>query len=636
MTKPDIDPEIAARESEKKWLNEVYAGDDARQLTVRAVVAGMLLGGVLSLSNLYVALQTGWSFGVTITAGVLAFVIFSSLEKARLIRTPFGMLENNAMQSVASAAGYMTGGGTVAAIPALMMVTGKPIATHVMFLWITTIAMLGVFMAIPMKRQMINREGLKFPSGIAAAETLRALHAAHHGDPVKNAEQKSKSRSLLYGAAFGALITWLREGKTRWMPFNLPESLSPPLTMLGAPWKKWSLSFDTSVLLLAAGAIMGWRSAWSMMLGTLLNYFALAPYGVRIGAITEIKYKAIASWTVWFGSSMLLAAGLLSFAFSWRQIARAFGDLRKIFPAKTSAKSAGAYREPGATDAADEQDPLAKLEVPSSWFVIGVVTLTPVITILGMIFFNMSWWMGILGVVMSFFIAIVAARATGETDTTPTGALGKITQIVFGALAPGSVTINLMSANLTAGVAIHSADLLTDLKSGHLLGAKPRQQFLGQFFGVLAGSLFVVPAFRLLVNDVSLIGSARYPAPGALSWYAVAQVLGQGLSRLPTSARWLIVAGASIGIVLTLLEKAFPNAKKWIPSATGFGLAFTLPATNSLSMFLGAVLALMLEKRRPDLADRYIITVSSGIIAGESLMGITVAVLRDVLHVIGH
>lgn len=633
MSKDEIDPELAARESERKWLREVYAGDDARQLTLRAVLCGMLLGGILSLSNLYVALQTGWSFGVTITAGVLAFVLFSTLEKAKLVKTHFGMLENNAMQSVASAAGYMTGGGTVAAIPALMMVTGKPIPAHVMFLWITAIAMLGVFMAIPMKRQMINREGLKFPSGIAAAETLKALHATQSDDPVKAAEQKNKSRSLLWGALFGALVTWFREGKTRWMPFNIPEQLSPGWTMMGAPWKKWSLAFDTSVLLLAAGAIMGWRSAWSMMLGTLLNYFALAPYGVKIGAITEIKYKAIASWTVWFGSSMLLAAGLLSFAFSWRQIARAFGDLRKIFPAKKSATAP--YRE-GAQAAADEADPLERLEVPSSWFAYGVLVLTPIVTVLGMWFFNMSWWMGLLGVTMSFFIAIVAARATGETDTTPTGALGKITQIVFGAVAPGSVTINLMSANLTAGVAIHSADLLTDLKSGHLLGAKPRQQFYGQFFGVLAGSLFVVPAFRLLVSDVSLIGSSRYPAPGALSWYAVAQVLGQGLSRLPTSARWLIVAGALTGVVLTLLEKAFPNAKKWIPSATGFGLAFTLPATNTLSMFLGAVFALILEKRRPDLADRYIITVASGIIAGESLMGITVAVLRDVLHVIGH
>src|SRR6476469_10516098 len=102
-----------------------FVPSNARQLTVRAAIAGMLLGGFMSLSNLYVSLKTGWSMGVSITAGILAFAIFSLLMKIKLVKTEFGMLENNAMQSVASAAGYMTGGGTVAAIPALMMITGE-------------------------------------------------------------------------------------------------------------------------------------------------------------------------------------------------------------------------------------------------------------------------------------------------------------------------------------------------------------------------------------------------------------------------------------------------------------------------------------------------------------------------------
>ena len=146
-----------------------------RQLTVRATIAGMLLGGFMSLSNLYVALKTGWSIGVSLTAGILAFAISAVLQKVRFTRVPFGMLENNAMQSVASAAGYMTGGGTVAAIPALMMITGQPMGGWQMFGWISAIAMLGVVMAIPMKQQMINVEQLRFPTGVAAAETLKAF-----------------------------------------------------------------------------------------------------------------------------------------------------------------------------------------------------------------------------------------------------------------------------------------------------------------------------------------------------------------------------------------------------------------------------------------------------------------------------
>ena len=151
-----------------------------------------------TLSNLYIVLKTGWSFGVTITAGILAFVIFQLGKKLGLVKTEFGMLENNAMQSVASAAGYMTGGGTVAAIPGLMYLTHSPVPAHQIFVWITALAFLGVFVAIPMKRQMINQEQLRFPSGIAAAATLRSLHPEHAGEEGKPSEGEIQAKALLW------------------------------------------------------------------------------------------------------------------------------------------------------------------------------------------------------------------------------------------------------------------------------------------------------------------------------------------------------------------------------------------------------------------------------------------------------
>ena len=611
-------PSTSTTDPETQWLREVYQGDRSPQLTVRAVIAGMLLGGVMSLTNLYIAIKSGWSFGVTITAGILAYAIFGVLRTLRISRTEFGMLENNAMQSVASAAGYMTGGGTVAAIPALMIATHQNMPAHVMFFWITAIAILGVFMAIPMKRQMINTEALPFPSGIAAAETLRSLHA--HGG-----EAQQRARALIWSGALAALVTWWRDAKATWLRYpNLPEQFGLPFSIHGIAAKTWTLAVDTSLVLYAGGAIMGWRSAWSLMAGSLVNYALLVPYGHSIHAITHVSQSGIVKFTLWFGSSLLLTSGLLSFAFSWRQVARAFGDVGKIFGGKKR-NPAVAYR---GTDATRDGPTIEQVEVPMSWFMIGTAVMTPVVVVLASVFFGMKWWMGVLGIVMSFFIAIVACRATGETDTTPTGALGKITQLTFGVAAPGSVTVNLMSANLTAGVAIHSADLLTDLKSGYLLGAKPRQQFYAQFFGVLAGSLFVVPAFRLLVPDWQILGTAAAPVPGALSWNAVAQVLARGISQLPMSSRWLILAGSTLGIVLVVLERTLPKYKKYIPSATGLGLVFTLSFANAFSMFVGACIALVLEKRKPALAERYVIPVSSGIIAGEGIMAVLIKILE--------
>jgi len=242
-------------------------------------------------------------------------------------------------------------------------------------------------------------------------------------------------------------------------------------------------------------------------------------------------------------------------------------------------------------------------------------------------FFHIQIWMGIIAVLMTFLLVVVAARSTGETDITPTGPLSKMTQLTFGALAPGNITTNLMTANITAGSCSHAGDLLTDLKSGYLLGAKPRQQFIAQFFGVLAGAVVVVPVFFLLVPNASVLGTDQWPAPAAQVWRGVAELLAKGVAALHPTARVGLVIGAVVGILIPLLELAFPKAKKYIPSPTGLGLAFTITGFYSVSMFIGALAALALSKAKPKMAEEYVVPVSSGIIAGESLMGVVIALL---------
>ncbi len=582
--------------------------EDRTQLTVRAAVAGMLLGGVMSLSNLYVALKTGWTFGVSITAGILAFAIFAALHKVGASKKPFGILENNAMQSVASAAGYMTGGGTVAAIPALMMITGEPMVWTTMMPWIASIAALGVVMAIPMKQQMIDVEGLRFPSGIAAAETLRALH----GDADSGGQEKA--RFLGVSAFIGAFVAFFRDAKAAWIPYNFLEKVTlPGLTLGGRRIWEYTISFETSLLLVGGGAIMGWRAAWSLLLGAGINYLILVPRMYELGAIDpKLGYKNIVAWSVWFGSTTILTSGLLSFAFQWRTVMRAMQSVSAAMK----------------VDAVDDG------QVPMRWFFIGMAIFAPIVIFLEWLFFGIAPWLGVISVVLGFFIAIVACRATGETDTTPTGALGKITQITFGALDPGNTTTNLMTAHVTGGAGLHAADLLTDLKSGYILGADPKQQFWAQFLGVLAGSVFVVPAYRLLIPTADLIGTDKWPAPGAQTWKGVALLLANGLSSLHYTAQISIVVGAVVGVALVLLDRFLPRLRHLIPSAMGFGLAFTLPVYNTLAMFLGASIAMILERTRPALAERTVVPVSSGFIAGESLMGIAVAiaVVSGLLH----
>ena len=142
---------------------------------------------------------------------------------------------------------------------------------------------------------------------------------------------------------------------------------------------------------------------------------------------------------------------------------------------------------------------------------------------------------------------------------------------------------------------------------------------------MLAGGLVVVPVYFILIPDVSLLATEKWPAPAALVWRGVAELLAKGVGSLPTTARWGIVVGASLGIVLPLLEMALPRWKKFIPSPTGLGLAFTINGFNSVSFFIGACLAAWFKRAKPALAKEYTIPVSSGIIAGESLMGVAIA-----------
>src|ERR1039458_2790045 len=176
-------------EIERQWFEQVYRGrgDSMKQLTWRAVLMGSALGAVLSLTNLYIGLKSGWGMGVAITACILSYAIWTTFVKIGLVKTPMTILENNCMQSTASSAGYSTGGTLISAFAAFIVLNGHALSIPLTLAWVFFLAILGVTMAVPMKKQMINIEQLRFPSGVAAAETLRALHS--HGQKGMRSEE---------------------------------------------------------------------------------------------------------------------------------------------------------------------------------------------------------------------------------------------------------------------------------------------------------------------------------------------------------------------------------------------------------------------------------------------------------------
>jgi uncharacterized oligopeptide transporter (OPT) family protein len=595
-------------EIERQWYEQVYRGrgDSMAQLTWRAVLIGSCLGGVLSLTNLYIGLKAGWGFGVAITASILSYAIWTSLLKIGLVRTPMTILENNCMQSTASSAGYSTGGTLISAFAAYIIVNHQSMSVPLMLTWVFFIAVLGVTMAIPMKRQMINIEQLRFPSGIAAAETLRALHA-------KSSQGLRAAKALGLAGLIAAIDKVWAEGLPM-INASLERFSSAALVtdlqkwLLGSHYEAWSgrtVVFSWDFIFLAAGAITGMRVCATMLVSGTLCWAVVVPALQTKGVIEGAGFAAIVQWTLWFGASCMVAAGLLSFALSWRSALSAFRDLGAMLSFRSAAVS-----EHGS------------IEAPMSWFAAGQIVSLLALAWLGHTSFGMPVWQSVIAVALSFWLALVACRVTGETDTTPVGAMGKVTQLTFGALSPGNVNVNLMSANITAGAATSAADLLTDLKSGYLLGAHPRQQFLAQFSGIFVGTVVTVLAFAVLVPNAQVLGTDQFPAPAAQTWSAVAVALGQGLSSLESVKLWLIVAGGVVGAVLTLAPVLLPQYQEYLPSAAAFGLAWIFQWYYGLLFFLGALVALLLERRKPRLAEEFTLPVASGVVAGGSLTGV--------------
>ncbi|MEI9864209.1 MAG: OPT/YSL family transporter [Limisphaerales bacterium] len=380
------------------------------------------------------------------------------------------------------------------------------------------------------------------------------------------------------------------------------------------------LAFEPSVLLIGAGMITGLRVSLSMFGGAVLLYYFVAPQlaatdlanaGVD-GYIPSFKISPEGDfnpvrWALWGGTAVMVFASLVQLALNWRTVGRAFMIFKK-------------EERDAANDAA------AAVEVPNSWLIIGLIPITIGLVTVQFFAFHIAVWLGLLSVAFSFVVALVACRATGETDTTPIGAMGKVTQLLYAVLpgAKGIPSINLMAAGTTAAAAGAAADLLTDLKSGYLLGANPRRQFLAQFYGVFFGVIAVVPAWYLMVPDKKTLEALNPPATNM--WKAVADLLTQGINHLPHTALVAIVIGALVGMMLPVLERLYPNAKQYVPSAMGLGLAWVVPFQNAFSFLIGAVIVCIWQKFSKKNSDTYAIPIASGLVAGESLVAAFIAI----------
>lgn len=576
------------------------------QLTVRAVLVGCVLGGVVSAMNIYFGLRTGFSIGGSLIAAILGFSIFAAAG-ALFGAKKSSVLETNITQTAGSAAGSMaSAAGLLNSIPALAML-GVTLSYGELTLWALSIAYLGVFFAVPLRNQLVVVEKLRFPTGTATAETIVSMFA-------EGAAALAQARALLIAAIFAGGLTLAAH--------FFPIIHRPPLFAFAATAVAWSFSLYVSPLLTGAGFLIGPRVATSLLLGAIVSWGVLGPIALSEGWVDGpiMDYKTgPRGWILWPGVAIMIADALTNLGLSWRTIANTF--------------KRGAASEALGMEAPEDQ-------IPNAWWMGGLLVGASATVTVAWFVFEIPPWMTVIAIAMSSVLAAIAVRSVGETDINPTGGMGKVTQLVFGGVgqttdagATALMTTNLMTAGVTAAGASQSGDLMQDLKTGRLLGASPRKQIIAQLFGIAAGVLVAVPIFKLFqaageADPEAAIGSENVPAPAAQAWRAMAEVLSTGFENLPTHALWAILGGLFVGAFLPIFRRLAPEGvRTWIPSGLAFGIAFIIPAYYSVAMFLGAVILMVWKAASPTSAKLLAIAVASGLIAGEGLMGVVNAVL---------
>ena len=640
------------------WFKKVYRGNVA-QLTIRSGVTGFFLGGVLAATALYIGGKTGIAIGVGLTSVILSFAIFRFLHSAGLAGD-FTILENNCTQSIATAAGYMIS-PLIASLSAYMLVTGRIIPWWQMLVWMVVVAILGVLVAFPLKRRFINQEQLPFPEGRACGVVLDALYTG--GADAGIFKARLLGRTALGAGLYQMLISdgWMKLLQFRLLRMDRWAGLKEPWTfherldtyyynaavrlhlwiprILGTDIRALGLRLTLDAAMLGVGGLMGIRVATSCVLGAFINFAILAPIMIARGDIVQrigpggvvvpiSRAEIVNQWGLWWGVTIMVVGSLVSLLARPEIFMTAFKSPRRN-PRDDLASTGG-----GA-------DPLRSIELPLVVSFVGV----PIFCVLGATathtFFGVPWLLAFISLPLILVLTVICANSMALTSWTPTGSLAKITQFTMGAIDRSNPASNLIPAGMTGEIAANAANLLSDIKPGYMLGAKPRQQAIGHVIGIFAGALVCVPLFFLLflppgkdgVRSTATIVSEQFAMPAAMQWKGVAELIAKGVSHLAPSAVVAMIVAAACAAAIEIANIAAHG--RFPLSAVSIGLGVVLPPEYTLAMWAGAALFWSMGRRcsTPGTTGYAHWTegcepICAGLISGSALVGIGNAIVN--------
>jgi uncharacterized oligopeptide transporter (OPT) family protein len=578
-----------------------------RELTFASILSACIVALIMGLSYPYMVLKLGFGPNVSVVSAFFGFIIL------RLIAAKnYDRWQNNIAQTA----------GTSAAQTAFMCIVlaafdmlrdSKVVAFQLQptpeqtFIWLTTASLLGVLLAVPMRKHFVVDEKLPFPDGIAAAETLKVL------DPPRGTEkgdlawiQARRAASLLgIGLVLSGVMMFFREDAHL---FNyIPEGWSPGDYALGVAGASFivahmGVGVSYSLLNIGSGMIIGFRVCFWLAVGGAIGWI-LAPWMLLAhGGLhdnpsrTEVLY-----WIMWPGIGMIIASGLAILFMRWHLLMEAFRGL-------------------GSAGGSEQDFPL--------WLVLpGAVGLGALLCYLQQQYFGLPIWMSVVAIVSTIPLMLVGLRALGETNWGPISALSNMMQALFAAIAPGNINANILGNATTGTIASTSEGLMQDYKTGHLIGSSPRAMTIAQLIGAPIGAAALAWTYPLLVKTYGIVGEhAQLAAPTARRAVGFAELLSGGADKLPVSALIAMAFAAALGVAIAMMEQE-PSWRRIVPSATGLGLGIILPFNAVVTLLAGATLGVLWQAIAPKSHSVYMVPVASGFIAGEAMIAVLVPVL---------
>ncbi|KAL1978074.1 hypothetical protein VTN31DRAFT_933 [Thermomyces dupontii] len=680
-----------------------------QSFTPRSLAVGLLIGSFIVFSNTYFGLQTGWMSLMTMPSSLIGFAIFKSLRNH--LSFPFTPVENVLIQTVAGAVGTMPlGCGFVGVIPALEYLlrdgpdgpsgdggTGEGGPLRVSFwklvIWSLGVCLFGAIFAVPLRKEVIIREKLRFPSGTATALMIRVLHGGTAGDEkladrrkigdADGDEREVERQRLLTGESSDeveartiAVSGKHDQGRRRDWKANLrlligafvvsavytlfsyfvPQVRDLPILGLTLA-QDWLWTLNPSPAYVGQGIIMGPATSMHMLAGAVLGWGILSPLAKRKGwapgPVSDWE-NGSKGWIVWVSLAIMMADAIINLGWLVVRTAGpwAIGSLRSLLNRALRGRSSCIeYSALGAhpTTAEDTEEDAPPKELISARTVMVLLPLTLALNVICMhIAFGslITPELSTIATLLAVVLSVMGVRALGETDLNPVSGISKLTQLLFSLVTPPSlhtrrsaIVTNLLAGAVSEAGALQAGDMMQDLKTGHLLGASPKAQFYGQIIGSLCGAVLSTMVYRLYTHVYDVPGE-QFQVPTAYVWIFTARlVTGQGLPRMAWTVSMIFGGIFVITTILRIIFNAGPKRTQGIVPYIPGGVAVAVGMFNvpsfTLARAIGGLIAWWWSRRRPavqgqeDATSSVIIVLASGLILGEGVLSIVNLILAS-------